>query len=598
MRVKKIAVMMAMGILSVAAASQAVAQERRDADLKEELFLSEYDDYYSLEEDGDFLPQEYGEEGDFVVLPSDLTQEDLQRMVKEGELQLPSGMTVEDLVGAEIAGEDGMPLGMTEEYFKPATQSDIKLMLPRLAQDLESQLFKKNNIFWPTWDLSKEQILLVSQYYDFAILLNNQDADVDTIGARIEYSARTFDDVFIKVSPFGLTKINGIDTYYYNIDMTHMPGIGDFQGVYEQHLRTAIHEAVHVLAQTGDVKTADLIAAGSAMRGVTYPIDIESRHFRNEVFYRLKTALMAQNKQDKAQAVRQALYFHQAYLAVKPDNKGHDDYDYAEGMADYIHTAAINLIKNPDLKREELIDISAQSLLDGPIFSAYDNSPGSRVIEWGREYYTLGSIAYAVALQLGHDDIYASTSSPFTFLSGKYDPLEAPVDAQVKKDVYAHYGGIEQKILAQKEEINRFVSHKDNILLKIETKFGEQEGLIILNDNILLEHDGQPVSFEIREQEIRFGDHRIKITQKALLSLSLTGGFSEDDVEDHFTGYGDSEGYDENHVDDISDGFLIIPVHKDDVELSDGKVTVQTESLVLFDIKYKKEGKYLVLLRG
>ena len=588
MRVKKIAVMMAMGILSAAAASQTVAQERRDADLKEELFIQ---GYYGFDEGGDFLPPGYGAEGDFppemgttVIqgLPSDLTAEDLERMVQKGELQLPPGMTVEDLAGAAIAGSgetvivgaDGMPSDMTEEDFKPATQSDIKLMLPRLAQDLESRLFKKNNMFWPTWDLSKEQILLVSQYYDFAILLNNQDADVDKIGARIEYSARTFDDVGIKVSPFGLTEINGINTYYYNIDITHMTGFEPFESVYQTHLKSTIHEAVHALLQRG-AKTADsyvLESGSTAPRGVTYPVDKESRHFRNEVFYRLKAALLTKNKKNKAKSIKQALYFHQAYLAVKPDNKGHDDYDYSEGMAEYIHTAAVNLIQNPGLKREELIKVTVQSLLDDVMFSTYDNGPGSRVVEWGREYYTLGSMAYAVALQLGHDDIYAATTSPFTFLLGKYDPVEAPADQRLKEDVYAHYSSVEQKVLAQRKEINRFVNHNDNILLRIQLKANEGEALQSLNESILIEHDGQPVSFEIRLQELKFGDHRIKITQRGLLSL-LSG--SGEYVET-----------------------LIIPVHKDDVELSDGKVTIQTVNLALFDVKYKKEGRYLVLLRG
>ena len=568
MRAEKAALMTTVGIMLVSVLAfsghQTVAQERREADLKKELFLPEYDPF---EEGGDFFPEEHGEDAD-----------------------LPPG-------GMAIPGTDDLPRGMTEEDWRPVTQSDIKLMLPRLAKDLESRLFKKKNIFWPTWDVHKSQILVVSQYYDFAILLNNQNKDVDKIGARIEYSARTFDDVGMKVNAFGLIRINDIDTYYYNMDILHIEGFGTFEDAYLNHLKTAIHEAAHILAQTEDTRTADQMLLGSAVRGVTYPIDIESRYFRNEVFYQLEAALLTKSKKDKVQAVRRALYFHQAYLSVKPDNKSHDDYDYAEGMAEYIDTAVVNLIQNPGLKREELIETTGQSILQTTSFSEYDSGPGSRVIDWGREYYTLGAMAYAVAIQLGHDDIYASTISPFTFLLGKYDPSEIPANQQVKEDVYAYYTGVEQKFLAQKEEINRVLNHKDNVLLKIETKGNEEESMSILNDNLLLDHDGRQVSFEIREQEIRFGDHRIKITQKGL--LSLTAGLPEDDLEDRFMEYSDGEEYDESHFqDDSISGTLIIPVHKNDVEFSDGKITIQTESLVLFDIKYKREGKYLILLRG
>ncbi len=524
--------------LILSSSLQSMAQEqRRDSDLKKEIFLGE------------------------AMLSG---QEDIAE--GEAQFQYPKGE-------------------------RAARQNDIKLIMPRLAKDIESQLFKKNNKFWPTWNPSKFQILLVSQYYDFAYLLNNQNKDVDKIGTRIEYSARTINDVKIKVNPFGMTKINGIDTYYYNIDIMHQMGMS-YEEIYEMHLSTLIHEAVHLLAQK-DVKTADQIEIGTAQRGVSYPIDIKSRYFRNETHVNLTAALRAKNRKEKISFVRKALYFHQAYLNINSENEGHNEYDYAEGMAVYVHTAAIAQIKNPSFTEKQIQQVTGKNLMNIVEYSGYGNELGNKVLYWGKEYYTIGAMAFAMAVQLGHQDIYNSKTSPLTFLLKKYKILETAPSLSVKKDVYAYYMNMEKNIIDRKTEIDRVLNHKDNILIKLELSRHSEGSITILNDNILFNYKGQKASFEIREQEITFGDHRIKITEKGLVSLMPElpeTGLSAGAV---IIPDGDSTG---GGIELIM-GTLIIPVNKNDVTVSDGKISVQTNGLVLFDVKYERNGKIYTLVK-
>ena len=496
---------------------------------------------------------------------------------------------------AGLSGLEAMPEGGGQfeypEGDRAATQNDIKLIMPRLAKDIESQLFKKNNKFWPTWDSSKFQILLVSQYYDFAYLLNNQNKDVDKIGTRIEYSVRTINDINIKVNPFGMTKINGIDTYYYNVDIMHQLEMS-YEGVYEMHLSTIIHEAVHLLAQK-DVKTADQIEIGTAQRGVTYPIDIKSRYFRNETHVNLNAALRAKNLKAKISFVRKALYFHQAYLNTNSENAGHNDYDYAEGMAVYVHTAAIVQIKNPSFTAKQIQQVTGKRLMESVEYAGYDNELGNKVLYWGKEYYTIGAMAFAMAVQLGHEDVYNSRISPLTFLLKKYKVLEAVPSPTVKKAVYAYYMNMEKNIIDRKTEIDRVLNHKDNILIKLKLSGHSEGSITILNDNILFDYKGQKASFEIREQEITFGDHRIKITEKGLVSLmpelpksSLAAGGVI--IPDGTIPEGGME---------LIIGTLVIPVNKNDVTVSDGKISIQTNGLVLFDVKYERNGRIYTLVK-
>lgn len=455
------------------------------------------------------------------------------------------------------------------------TTREIKATTDKIANTLEKNFFTKSHLFWSDWDTSKLQILLITPSSDFAYLLNNQNPDVDKIGARIEYSARTLLDNKIKVNAFGKTKLNGIDTYFYNIDAySQLDEMTNLDFFYDMHLTTLIHEAVHILKQ-GGAKSVDQIDYSNTMRGITFPIDITSRYYRNEVHHFLSLAARAKTKQQAMRYVRSAMYFHQLYLKENITNKKHNNYDLVEGMALYITNAVTAVINADNSNIKDIHNTAKINTVDFAEFEFnYAEQQEHQVLNWGREYYDIGGLAYAVAIALGHQEIMHYSKSPLQFLSEHYPAIKTNDTTVLKKIVYDFYNAKQTLHNKQHAEINRVLSNPNNILIA----FNEDDSgsMTIESDSILYNYKSQQGSFEIRSQEIEFADNRFKLSLQHTLS-TMTNELDEQ-------------------------GFpimqLIIPVNKKDIEFQNDRLTIQSETLIMFDVKFKQDGDMYWLIKN
>jgi len=512
------------------------------------------------------------------------------------------GSVAEELgADAQVIGLEETPkrYDVVEGKIEPLTKGHIKTITQRVAKELEAHFFTRSHVFWPAWDTSKLQILLVNQSSDFAYLLNNQNPKIDKIGARIEYSARTLENNEFKVSQFGMTKINGIDTYYYNVDtFTQFGRPTDIEYEYISQLTTAVHEAVHLIAQNGtrslELVTFDQSETGSSGRGQNKEVDIAARYFRNEVGSKLVSALRTNDVETKQKLVRHALYFQDLFL--KRGNQDQQAFDYSEGMAEYVAMAFMETKNRP---KATFDDVHAEMvpLIINKIHYEFDpraKNTKYQVINQGREYYDLGGLAYAVAFQLGHKEVLNIDYSPLAFLKEKYSPLKTDENEELKQVVDTFYSGRQKLHNARYAEIDRVMNDPNSMLIEFETD--DASSSVVLSEMFNYHFKGQEGTFEIKSQELKFGDNRIKLNARH--SFLVFPELPEQLLESEMVL---DEGFEPSEEIEFFDSLpikMILPVRKSDMQIKDGRLTVQTESLVMFDVKFKKNGRTYTLVKS
>jgi len=479
------------------------------------------------------------------------------------------GSVAEELgADAQVIGLEETPkrYDVVEGKIEPLTKGHIKTITQRVAKELEAHFFTRSHVFWPAWDTSKLQILLVNQSSDFAYLLNNQNPKIDKIGARIEYSARTLENNEFKVSQFGMTKINGIDTYYYNVDtFTQFGRPTDIEYEYISQLTTAVHEAVHLIAQNGtrslELVTFDQSETGSSGRGQNKEVDIAARYFRNEVGSKLVSALRTNDVETKQKLVRHALYFQDLFL--KRGNQDQQAFDYSEGMAEYVAMAFMETKNRP---KATFDDVHAEMV----------------------------PLIINVAFQLGHKEVLNIDYSPLAFLKEKYSPLKTDENEELKQVVDTFYSGRQKLHNARYAEIDRVMNDPNSMLIEFETD--DASSSVVLSEMFNYHFKGQEGTFEIKSQELKFGDNRIKLNARH--SFLVFPELPEQLLESEMVL---DEGFEPSEEIEFFDSLpikMILPVRKSDMQIKDGRLTVQTESLVMFDVKFKKNGRTYTLVKS
>ncbi|WP_234533106.1 hypothetical protein [Paenibacillus pseudetheri] len=451
----------------------------------------------------------------------------------------------------------------------------LREMMPKLVKDLKKVLIDDASKLWPSFNNADKQILLLNPSNKIAYLMNNQKSDIGSKDEVIEYNTDSIKDVELLVTPFQLTTFNDHPTYVVNVDISSSFGMMSGDKAYENLFKFIVHEGIHLLLQSGDS------VEGLGTRAETYPEDINSRYYRNEMYQYLKEASKSKNRDEKIDQIQKAVYFYELYLNSNKKNKQQDGYDNIEGMATYLQEKAYLLLNHPNTSTKELNDLTAQSIIDN--FIPADQEKEGGLLVKGREFYDIGSLAIVSAVDLGLDDKAIFTTSPLGVLKSKFGSQKAEGHENIKtanNDYYISYN-------------NQLKSYVDDIVSKQkDDKYAAVRIPVTINNASVMYEDmmveykfkGNPAEIQTTTREIVLGDTRIKLNKMKSLYIQNTMEILKDPTK-----------MDPNMV----MGYTIVYVPKKDIEINKDKLlTIQRDDLLIFDAKYEeKDGEYQILMK-
>jgi hypothetical protein len=449
----------------------------------------------------------------------------------------------------------------------------IREMMPKLVKDIKKVLIDEASKLWPSFNNADKQILLLNPSNKIAYLINNQKSDIGSKDEVIEYSTDSLKDVQLLVMPFQLTTFNDHPTYVFNVDIASSFGPMSGDKAYEDMFKLIVHEGIHILMQEG--KSVE----GLGTRAETYPEDINSRYYRNEMYQYLKEAVNSKNKDKKLDQIQQAVYFYELYLNSNKKNKQTDGYDNIEGMATYLETKAYTLLNHPNASAQELNDLAAQNIVKN--FIPADQEKEGLLLIKGREFYDIGSLAIASAVSLGLDDKAILTNSPLGLLKSKFGSKETPGHANIKKANEHYYISYNNKLKSYVDDIA--TKQNDNQYAAVRIPVTVKNSSSMFEDMIVeYEYKGKQAEIQTATREIVLGDTRIKLNRMKSLFIQQSPMEAPKDPTK----------MDPNMV----IGYTIVFVPKKDIEISKEKLlTIQRDDLLIFDAKYvDNDGEYQI----
>ncbi|MGG4454593.1 hypothetical protein [Brevibacillus porteri] len=448
----------------------------------------------------------------------------------------------------------------------------IREMMPKLVKDIKKVLIDEASKLWPSLNNTDKQILIVNPSNKIAYLINNQKSNIGSKDEVIEYSTDSIKDVQLLVTPFQLTTFNDHPTYVFNVEFASdiISGAGD--KAYEDMFKFIVHEGIHILLQSGDS------VEGLGTRTETYPEDINSRYYRNEMYQYLKEAVKSKTKDEKIDQIQKAVYFYELYVNSNKKNKQQDGYDNIEGMATYLQEKAYQLLNHPNVSAKELNDLTAQSIVNN--FIPTDKE--MLLLVKGREFYDIGSLAIASAVDLELDNKAIFKTSPLGLLKSKFGSKKAAGHENIKtanKDYYTSYNDKLKSFvddIASKQNDDKYAAIKIPVTIKNSSATYE---------DMMVEYKfkGKPAEIQTVTREIMLGDTRIKLNKMKSLF-----------IEEPMEATNDPTKMDPNTL----MGYTIVFVPKKDIEISKDKLlTIQRDDLLIFDAKYEeKDGEYQILM--
>jgi len=468
---------------------------------------------------------------------------------------------------------DEKPQGNPMESNPIENSKKIREMMPKLVKDIKKIMIDDASKLWPSFNTADKQILLVNPSNKMAYLINNQKPDIGPKDQVIEYSTDSIKDVQLLVMPFQLTTFNDLPTYVFNVEFAS--GIISRAGdkAYEDLFKFVVHEGIHMLLQSGNS------VEGLGTRAETYPEDIDSRYYRNEMYQYLQEASKSKNKEEKIDQIQQAVYFYELYLNSNKKNKQQDGYDNIEGMATYLQEKAYQMLNHPNATAKELNDLTAQSIISNVVLTGKERL----LLNKGREYYDIGSLAIASAVDLELDSKAIFTTSPLGLLKSKFGSKKAEGHENIKKANNDYYISYNNELKSYVDDIAS--KQKDNNYAAVRIPVTIANSSFTLEDmTVEYEYKGKPAEIQTATREIVLGDTRIKLNKMKSL-------FLEEPMKDPK----DPTKMDPNMV----FGYTIVYVPKKDIEISKDKLlTIQRDDLLVFDAKYEeKDGEYQVLIK-
>lgn len=461
----------------------------------------------------------------------------------------------------------------------------LREITPKLIKDIKKIMIDEMNKLWPSLNNTDKQILMLSPANKIGYLINNQKPELGSKEDVIEYSTDSIKDVQLLVRPFQLAPFNDLPTYVINLDMVSnmsQPGQSDDKA-YEDLFKFVVHEGVHVLSQH-DEKTAE--AMGS--RAEKYPEDTDSRYYRNEMFQYLKEATAAKNKDEKLERIQNATYFYELYLNGNEKNKQQDGYDNIEGMATYLQEKAYQLLTHPDASAKELNDLTAQSIIK-------NMSPADKealLVNKGREFYDIGGLGIAIAVDMGLDDKSIFSTSPLSLLDSKFGSKKAEGHENIKKASNDFYATYNNRLKTSIDDVASKQTDDKYAAIRIPLPIKDAGGAF--SEFIEYEYKGNKAEIQTVSREVSLGDTRIKLNNmktifidNMMMAPSGKDAPNANEPSKSMTGQPDPN---------MIMGYTIVYVPKKDITIKDNLLTVQRDDLLIFDAKYELiDGEYQIL---
>ncbi|GAB0166813.1 hypothetical protein LSPCS325_02500 [Lysinibacillus sp. CTST325] len=476
----------------------------------------------------------------------------------------PENKKVED---SQKTNEDLMDSNPIENSQK------IREITPELVKDIKKILIDDASKLWPSFNNEDKQILLLNPSNKIAYLINNQKTDIGPKDEVIEYSTDSIKDTQLLVTPFQLTTFNNHPTYVFNLDFASDFISGtDEKAAYEYVFKFIIHEGIHILLQSGGT------VEGLGTRAETYPEDIDSRYYRNEMYQYLKKAIESKKKDEKIDQIQKAVYFYELYLNSNKKNKDQDGYDNIEGMATYLESKAYQMLQHPHASVKELNELTLQNIIDN------SNQEQEEVLLMkDREFYDIGALAIASAVDLNLNDKTILTASPLGLLNSQFGSKKAEGHENIKKANDDYYNSYNSKLKSYVDDIAS--KQKDNQYVAVRIPVTIQNSSATFEDMIVeYQYKGNPAEIQTTTREIILPDTRIKLNKMESLY-----------IEAPMEGYKDSTKMNPNTI----MGYTIVYIPKKEIEFSKDKLlTIQRDDLLIFDAKYEeKDGEYQILMK-
>lgn len=447
---------------------------------------------------------------------------------------------------------------------------------PELVKDIKKILIDDASKLWPSFNTDDKQILLLNPSNKMAYLINNQKTDIGTKDEVIEYSTDSIKDTQLLVTPFQLTTFNDHPTYAFNLDFASDLYSDAGEKTYERVFKFIVHEGIHILLQSGNS------VEGLGTRAETYPEDTDSRYYRNEMYQYLKEAI-GKNEDEKINQVQKAVYFYELYLNSNKKNKQQDGYDNIEGMATYLDAKAYQMIKHPDATTEEINELTAQSIIDN--FIPADQEQEKVLLMKGQEFYDIGALAIASAVDLNLNDKTILTGSPLGLLNSQFGSKKAEGHQNIKKANADYYNSYNSKLKSYIDDIAS--KQRDDKYVAVRIPVTIQNSSVMYEDMIVeYQYKEIPAEIQTATREILLPDTRIKLNKMKSIF-----------IEAPLEGLEGLENPEKMNPTMIM-GYTIVFIPKKDIEFSQDKLlTIQRDDLLIFDAKYvEKDGEYQILV--
>lgn len=498
------------------------------------------------------------------VLQQNKAQEN--NMLNLKELVDLTGLTEEELKNLSEEELNSLIQQFSQEEFVPGQfrdelKSSLNKLLPEISKKIKKILIENSNRIDEKFDMEKIQILLISNMNRNAYLINSQNEKYGKKDELVEYSTDTFKEKGILTIPYGLTKFNDKQTYVFNIDF--FADGGNEKQMEDQIVKSIIHEGVHLILQKsleGDVATAE--ESSSESRAETYPVLYEARIYRSQILSLYKKALQSEKKEDKIKYIKMGNYFYKKYFDMNEQHKNEGDVDKAEGQARYFEFRGLALLNNLDKDENAIKAETKRTFLD----ENYEmKEEAFAQTDKNGEFYSVGSIAYANIYDLGEEK-ELNYRNPLKYLLDKYGYTENEGNKELGTKVKEHYEEINNELKTTINGIDSKINDDKYAKIKIPVlyKYEENASVSYEGNQISYKFNGGNATIDKISREIRIGSNRILLKSATVVS---TEGSSENEMMT----------------------YIYVMVPKDELEVENDKLTVQTKNIQIYNGKFIEE---------
>ncbi|MCT4597047.1 MAG: hypothetical protein N4A50_04115 [Vallitalea sp.] len=510
--------------------------------------------------------------GSVIILPEGIDMPEGATEVKIDNLQektafIPEGMEIPE--GSKVLfstngefGEMGVP--QFDTTITNERKEEFKKIFPELCEDIRKILIDNSKLIDSQFDMKSTQILLVSNAIHTAYLINSQNEKYGEKDELIEYSTDTIKDTSILVQGFNIIQFNDKPTYIVSLDFM-LQGYS-ISGIKEDLIKFIVHEAIHLVMQKAkdpDLKTQE---ETMATRAIKYPLNYQSRIDRAQMLELYKKALKTKDNEEKINYIKEANYFYNKFLEYDEDNKAKAIYDKIEGEAKFAEFQSIAILNNAKTK-EEVNQEASKLLIEYYTMFNYE------AIDENLEYYIIGSMAYALIYELNEDKV---DSNPVNYLFNKYGIIENEGDKKLEQTLNIKYSDENKRIKKRVDSVTDKLNSDDytQIVIPVYHKYEENANVIFNQESIQYVYNGEKVTIDNITKEVRLKNSRILL--KSVESLSNSRNMVN--IE---------------NMNDDSKNYIVIIIPKEDIEVNNDRLTVQTKNIQMYDVKFiNKNGKY------